>query len=182
MYHLWCCTLVNGGFSSWGEWADCPVTCGTGQRDRDRACTNPVPQHGGFNCSGSYQETQDCCTISCQRKKTFHKNRACLWVNVHAFVVFFSLLSNWHRLLWLRPCGKRVHPNYSSLSRRVSTSVPVPVFLLQSLVTILFFEDQQCRCSIEWSHCWTKVLPIISRQNLITLFGAQYHYSTFTNG
>ncbi|XP_066275229.1 SCO-spondin-like [Branchiostoma lanceolatum] len=56
---------VDGGWSNWGPWSDCSLTCGGGTRSRDRACTNPAPAKGGANCVGPDQETQQCNTRTC---------------------------------------------------------------------------------------------------------------------
>ncbi|KAI8490945.1 hypothetical protein Bbelb_313640 [Branchiostoma belcheri] len=57
---------VDGGWSDWGPWSDCSVTCGVGTETRDRTCTNPAPENGGADCDGSAQETQACDTgVSC---------------------------------------------------------------------------------------------------------------------
>ena len=49
---IWLYFVVNGGFSKWGSWGECSVSCNTGTRTRTRKCTNPVPAHGGQDCSG----------------------------------------------------------------------------------------------------------------------------------
>ncbi|XP_078660161.1 uncharacterized protein LOC144904888 [Branchiostoma floridae x Branchiostoma belcheri] len=63
------CQLVNvvdGGWSDWGPWSGCSVTCGVGTETRDRTCTNPAPANGGADCDGPAQETRECDTgVSC---------------------------------------------------------------------------------------------------------------------
>ncbi|XP_078577488.1 uncharacterized protein LOC144862665 [Branchiostoma floridae x Branchiostoma japonicum] len=51
---------VDGGWSDWGAWSDCSVTCGNGTETRERSCTNPAPANGGADCVGQAHETQDC--------------------------------------------------------------------------------------------------------------------------
>ena len=55
--------IVNGGWSSWGDWGPC-----SGQecseegmvRFRSRTCTSPAPQDGGDFCSGSSFQKETC--------------------------------------------------------------------------------------------------------------------------
>ncbi|XP_078573393.1 von Willebrand factor D and EGF domain-containing protein-like [Branchiostoma floridae x Branchiostoma japonicum] len=57
---------VDGGWTGWGTWSACSVTCGVGEQTRDRTCTNPEPANGGADCDGPTQETQACNTgVSC---------------------------------------------------------------------------------------------------------------------
>ncbi|XP_078375584.1 coadhesin-like [Oculina patagonica] len=61
-----CCRMrpgkVDGGYTEWGDWTDCPVTCGGGSQMRRRFCTNPPPSGGGNNCQilGPPVEVQRC--------------------------------------------------------------------------------------------------------------------------
>ncbi|XP_019616141.1 PREDICTED: hemicentin-1-like [Branchiostoma belcheri] len=56
----------DGGWTDWGPWSGCNVTCGVGTETRDRTCTNPAPENGGTYCDGPDQETRDCDTgVSC---------------------------------------------------------------------------------------------------------------------
>lgn len=57
-----CCKMkkVNGGWSEWGEFGECSVTCGYGRKQRSRTCTNPPPSGGGVDCSGSSTDTEAC--------------------------------------------------------------------------------------------------------------------------
>ncbi|XP_038056242.1 SCO-spondin-like [Patiria miniata] len=56
---------VDGGFSSWGEWTPCPVTCGGAIINRTRACTNPSPRHGGQPCQGPIESSTLCAGTPC---------------------------------------------------------------------------------------------------------------------
>ena len=59
---------VNGQWTLWTGWTTCTVTCGGGTRTRDRACTNPAPQHGGAPCSTlplGARHTEDCSLNPC---------------------------------------------------------------------------------------------------------------------
>lgn len=53
-------TAVNGGWSNWGNWSSCSVTCGEGRQQRYRSCTNPKPQYGGRDCQGVREDKQRC--------------------------------------------------------------------------------------------------------------------------
>ncbi|KAL5248468.1 hypothetical protein ACHWQZ_G017606 [Mnemiopsis leidyi] len=56
---------VDGGWSSYGGWSECTKPCGTGTQTRTRTCTNPAPQYGGADCTGTAEETQNCNTHPC---------------------------------------------------------------------------------------------------------------------
>ncbi|XP_078377620.1 SCO-spondin-like [Oculina patagonica] len=56
---------VDGQWSSWTVWTPCSKSCGKGEQKRSRTCTNPPPVHGGKQCSGEAQQTQDCNAQSC---------------------------------------------------------------------------------------------------------------------
>ncbi|XP_078352100.1 thrombospondin-2-like [Oculina patagonica] len=59
---------VDGGWSDFGEWGECSVTCGGGIKERTRTCTNPPPAHGGKDCVGNNKEEQECNTDPCPVK------------------------------------------------------------------------------------------------------------------
>ncbi|XP_022109876.1 SCO-spondin-like [Acanthaster planci] len=56
---------VHGGFSLWGEWAPCPVTCGGTVVNRTRVCNNPSPRHGGQPCQGPVTSSSLCANNPC---------------------------------------------------------------------------------------------------------------------
>ncbi|XP_015209797.2 SCO-spondin [Lepisosteus oculatus] len=56
---------VDGGWTPWSVWSDCPVTCGRGTQIRTRACINPPPRNNGANCLGTEREAQDCGSQHC---------------------------------------------------------------------------------------------------------------------
>nr|XP_031301178.1 properdin [Camelus dromedarius] len=55
-----CCPEM-GGWSNWGSWTSCSVTCSRGTRTRHRACDQPVPKCGG-GCLGEAKESEACDT------------------------------------------------------------------------------------------------------------------------
>lgn len=55
-----CCPEM-GGWSNWGPWTPCSVTCSKGTRTRHRKCDAPAPKCGGF-CPGEAQESEACDT------------------------------------------------------------------------------------------------------------------------
>ncbi|XP_053871064.1 properdin, partial [Malaclemys terrapin pileata] len=55
------CCPVMGGWSAWGPWSSCSVTCAEGVRKRVRRCTEPAPICGG-SCPGPDSDTTPCDT------------------------------------------------------------------------------------------------------------------------
>ena len=53
-------SLVHGGWTNWGNWSECSVTCSGGSRTRSRSCTDPAPLNGGNDCGGGNLETIIC--------------------------------------------------------------------------------------------------------------------------
>ncbi|CAH1265823.1 C6 [Branchiostoma lanceolatum] len=51
---------VHGNWACWGPWTPCSKSDGSGQRARQRTCTNPAPQNGGQACPGQKSETETC--------------------------------------------------------------------------------------------------------------------------
>lgn len=63
-FFLWS-ILVDGNFTEWGAWGACSQTCGNGTQIRLRNCTNPPPAHGGLDCVGERNQSQECYTGPC---------------------------------------------------------------------------------------------------------------------
>lgn len=65
-------TPENGGWTEWSEWTPCDRKCGSGQRVRERSCTNPPPSNGGKYCEGEGEEAGVCniepCSPVCKKK------------------------------------------------------------------------------------------------------------------
>ncbi|KAM4705238.1 SCO-spondin-like [Rhinophrynus dorsalis] len=58
---------VDGGFTSWGAWSPCSVTCGgLGNMSRTRDCTDPAPANGGRDCEGPGVDIKYCQTPECE--------------------------------------------------------------------------------------------------------------------
>ena len=56
---------IHGGWGEWEEKSPCSATCGTVQRQLERACDSPPPQHGGTACQGDDAMPQDCSLGPC---------------------------------------------------------------------------------------------------------------------
>ncbi|XP_069815842.1 SCO-spondin-like [Dendropsophus ebraccatus] len=57
---------VNGDWTPWSPWSECPVTCGSGVQIRSRACINPPSRNNGSDCQGPDTDKQDCTTKPCE--------------------------------------------------------------------------------------------------------------------
>ena len=60
-------SAVDGQWSHW-TYFPCSVSCGQGQRNCTRTCTNPPPSGGGKDCSGTAFETLHCYNPPCPGK------------------------------------------------------------------------------------------------------------------
>ena len=67
------CPPVNGGFTDWGAYSPCSVTCGKGTMKRTRSCSNPPPSNGGKPCEGSTSETVECEKGACPQQQPAQK-------------------------------------------------------------------------------------------------------------
>ena len=50
----------SGGWSLWSSWTPCTQTCGQGMQKSVRACTNPAPEEGGQDCTGTATRFRFC--------------------------------------------------------------------------------------------------------------------------
>ena len=68
--------LVNGGYSAFGSFTECSVTCGQGVKYRRRTCTQPKPQYNGESCRklGPSIESRTCNAGPCPQKHV-HKEK-----------------------------------------------------------------------------------------------------------
>ena len=60
--------LVDGGFTDWSEYGACSASCGGGIQKFTRSCTKPEPAHGGKECEGPTERTQECGKDPCPGK------------------------------------------------------------------------------------------------------------------
>ena len=50
----------HGGWSEWGSWEPCSVTCGGGTTHKRRFCNNPLPDLDGRPCEGTDVVVDSC--------------------------------------------------------------------------------------------------------------------------
>ena len=58
-------SAVNGGWSGWGIWESCSVTCDMGIQKRHRSCSNPFPSALGLHCFGEAIDVRICRPGAC---------------------------------------------------------------------------------------------------------------------
>ena len=59
---------ADGGWTNWTDWTECTKSCGGGEQEKTRTCTNPAPAGTGAPCSGEAKETKACNTDKCTGK------------------------------------------------------------------------------------------------------------------
>ncbi|XP_072165296.1 A disintegrin and metalloproteinase with thrombospondin motifs 3-like [Diadema setosum] len=69
---------IDGHWSAWSQWSECPYTCGTGAQYRSRTCDNPRPQYGGRDCVGKAEEYRLCNTRECPGGPVDKRAEQCL--------------------------------------------------------------------------------------------------------
>ncbi|XP_056407686.1 SCO-spondin-like [Hyla sarda] len=57
---------VNGNWTPWSPWSECPVTCGSSVQIRSRACINPPARNNGSDCEGPDTDRRNCTNKLCE--------------------------------------------------------------------------------------------------------------------
>ena len=78
--------LVDGNWSSWGDYSTCSASCGAGTKQRSRTCTDPPPSNGGSTCAGDSMETTNCDLGNCPSKNTFQFILVTCFVNLTSYI------------------------------------------------------------------------------------------------
>ncbi|XP_066925332.1 SCO-spondin-like [Clytia hemisphaerica] len=78
-----CDNPVNGGFSQWSNFGTCTKTCGDGQQEQRRTCTNPVPTNGGLSCQNNPAIIDKATSklIPCNLRTCPQNGGYCSWTN-----------------------------------------------------------------------------------------------------
>ena len=87
---------MNGGWTIWGRWDKCSVSCGGGTQTRSRSCTNPPAAHGGKSCVGLKEMAQDC------NKDVFcpGRNISCRFSSLHRISLNIIFSIEWWWTTW----------------------------------------------------------------------------------
>ncbi|XP_037308844.2 adhesion G protein-coupled receptor B1 isoform X7 [Pungitius pungitius] len=65
---------INGGWSVWGQWAECSSQCGGGIQTRTRTCQSPAEE--SYQCEGVLEEGRPCNSQPCNTGKGRHLSRS----------------------------------------------------------------------------------------------------------
>ncbi|KAH3754897.1 hypothetical protein DPMN_189577 [Dreissena polymorpha] len=57
---------LDGGWSSWGGWQSCSVSCGVGLKVQRRTCNSPSPSAYGKGCEGNSETSAVCVNTPCK--------------------------------------------------------------------------------------------------------------------
>lgn len=160
---------VDGVWASWGSYGACTVTCGGGTQERQRTCTNPVPQYGGANCPGSTVSSQACNTQNCPSEYgvlSIFKKVTCTYdvIQWRDFVLFGQQLMDlgrpgelMGRALW--PAGAGPSPERAPAQTRLLNMAELPAqapILRHRIVTLKSASVSSLHCMISNLHC-TKI-------------------------
>ena len=113
--------IVNGAWTSWSAWASCSTTCGTGQQQKTRSCTNPSPAYGGSGCPGVTSDTQSCMIKNCPSMYILTLfNRHYLFFLISDHIKEFYFVSKSQHLVYIVSAGKKfaLLPNFAPCSNR----------------------------------------------------------------
>ncbi|XP_052812234.1 hemicentin-1-like [Mya arenaria] len=61
-----CMDTSCSSWTSWNAWGDCSVTCGLGERTRNRTCVHPSSSPYGRPCIGNHHQTKPCRNQTCE--------------------------------------------------------------------------------------------------------------------
>ncbi|XP_061071561.1 netrin receptor UNC5D-like isoform X2 [Conger conger] len=79
---------VDGGWEEWSEWSACASEC---HRQRRRECSAPLPKHGGKECEGAPQDTENCTGDLCTHSMD-STNDVALYSGLAAGVIAMAVL------------------------------------------------------------------------------------------
>ena len=89
-------SLVDGNFTIWTNWSNCSRTCGVGEQERTRSCTNPAQRGEGKPCSGNESETKSCnITLTCPGKTPFLMRSKIYWNSVYKYIEEWNCKFRW---------------------------------------------------------------------------------------
>ena len=94
---------MNGGWSTWSPWSQCSHPCMIKMRTRE--CTNPPPENGGLNCTGTKVEQFPCgSAVECQSKDTIYIILQYFFKWVKLNIYFYSFM-NWTYTVFFTSIG-----------------------------------------------------------------------------
>ncbi|XP_052234837.1 coadhesin-like isoform X3 [Dreissena polymorpha] len=79
------CSVIDGGWSTWGSWQSCSVSCGVGRKLMSRTCTSPSPTLYGKACEGNSDAFDVCVNTPCHAVAFHAYEINILSNNVNAF-------------------------------------------------------------------------------------------------
>jgi hypothetical protein len=160
---------MDGKWSDWGEWSSCSVSCGSGNRLRERSCSNPPPSELGRQCEGNNRQTDSCVLEQCRDQiVAFHAHGITAGSRRSTQPTFPDVVEN-------------IGNNYNSTTGTFTCKVPGVYYFTITLMIMYGYREDDISCflkiqSLHTYDIYVKIRKPEYRSNIVTASGVFHLY------